>query len=71
MNKQQEFWLFYGTLVVVGLILSGCLYVMVEKIECFENPCSQCMNEGYICTDPNRMVDMSNKLNMEWLNGTT
>lgn len=60
MNKKQEFWVFIAALAVVGVILSACLYVIVDKIECFEDPCSQCMKAGYLCSNPYMGVDTLN-----------
>ena len=59
MNKKQEFGVFIAALAIVGVILSACLYVIVEKIECFEDPCQQCMKAGYLCTNPYMGVDTS------------
>jgi hypothetical protein len=47
----------YDLTIMVGLavaliLLAGCLYVMVEKVECFADPCTQCMRAGYLCTNP-------------------
>jgi hypothetical protein len=45
-------------LVLVGISLLFIISMtfvsikVIEKAECFENPCSQCMRLGYLCTNP-------------------